>query len=400
MDHINVLTAANEIMHMQSDATRETAQPPPPQTNRQISSARTKRRKELRRFARERRLEADQCKIVDTGFSSASKTESREKHFPRAQATAGGRPKGIPLCSDVGKRRERIPESSYNSQTYMRTPNMPTATGSILNGSRSSVGKMGGNQRIRPDLSSARAKSESNRSRSGVLHKESIKKRMVVHRRTHKEIVPEHLRVSLINELDAEGRIPEWLSKQLTAILMSELKVHLATQPSSIPSFRGSEFVQGHLRINCTNNASLEFLMTAVQKIGPTFDGIRIGLVQRNQTSRLLTAKCFIPKTNDGPNEAVTLLELQNPHLKVDRWKRFHAEVIPDKGIVLVFGIDEVAATSLKASGGTANFGFTKINVKVSRSRQENEMEPCQSDGGVGDTSTSVSQQAGYCQPL
>jgi len=218
------------------------------------------------------------------------------------------------------------------------------------------------------------------------------KRRKETHERSFREVVSENLRVSIINERDLEGRIPSSLEEPLRSALMGELTAFLETRPTQIPSFRGNEFVRGHLRINCVDSSSLDFLNRTIQKIGSNWEGAKMRVARRDEVPRLRTAKVFFPRYENGPEEALKLLNLQNPSFGVAGWKQFHTEVLPGKGLLLVMGVDEITAATIEKARGTANFGFSHVNVKVSRARSNAEVEGAVPDNGAGCASQPTSQ--------
>lgn len=137
------------------------------------------------------------------------------------------------------------------------------------------------------------------------------------------------------------------------------------------PRFEGMVFRDGTLKVQCTNEHSLKWLLTNVAKF-PAFDGIKFSATKGSDMPKLVRAVVWIPGPRKAPGEILARLRNQNPGLDTKYWRirafssRRKNPGDPE-GSTLALGIDTESLKVLESVYGLRpHLGFGRVKFHVS----------------------------------
>lgn len=194
-----------------------------------------------------------------------------------------------------------------------------------------------------------------------------------------------HLRVAIINRRHPLGKLTGQQAEQTQSFLHEALDkflfTHVGTSSEIVPTFSGMRHAGEILRINCDNDASLTWLRNTTGTF--LIDGALLEVVPVENLPRLTKLSLWIPEPEEERGNVLRRLEVQNPDLQVRDW--CHFGTTPGKeGQLLLMGIGEADARSLKNRDGKLKYRFATLTAKLAKTIPETGAMEVEEDPGEG----------------
>lgn len=198
----------------------------------------------------------------------------------------------------------------------------------------------------------------------------------------YKGAITSHLKVAVINGCNQLGKLDE---KEAEAI-----RVHLTEQLVELvcnkkpddntpsPTFSSMVYAGQILKIDCTDDLSLEWIKATISKL-PPIEGLQPNVIREKDLPTLSRVQIWIPRVGvdvRSHEDTLRMLAGQNKHLDVANWCLFRHEQMADPpGRLFVFGVGLKDATWLKANEGKLYYLFNTLRARVGRLKDPEKQE-------------------------
>ncbi|XP_073838710.1 uncharacterized protein [Musca autumnalis] len=182
-------------------------------------------------------------------------------------------------------------------------------------------------------------------------------------KKTDRPLVPDELRIAVIDKSDPEGKISDkhWqlIENQLREIVFAgEGEPPKHTHFGSAAPFRGIKI------ICCENKESLNFLVSTIDGLGELWEGCQLAAVGVNEIPSRRVLSAWVPPPAVDPTRILTILGRQNPNLQTSSWKLV-SHSPEGEGMAIRVSIDIQGQEYLRAREGKLHFGLGWIRFRL-----------------------------------
>ncbi|GAB0086466.1 hypothetical protein DMENIID0001_005310 [Sergentomyia squamirostris] len=174
-----------------------------------------------------------------------------------------------------------------------------------------------------------------------------------------RDVVAEHLKVSIVNE-GSGGTITEDMSVAILNHLREMMDVELS---EGVPiQFAWTRWCDGVIRMTCHDAVTLQWLRREVANM-PQSSVNNYRVVDLAET-RMIRATVFVPGTGQDPQLVIGRIGKQNPHLDTSAWTVRQAEV-RDEGMLIQVILDVPSVEYLRSRKGWIFYGFGQLQMRI-----------------------------------
>lgn len=174
------------------------------------------------------------------------------------------------------------------------------------------------------------------------------------------------------------------LSKEQLTWISDALVEAIFTEKSMKVRFEGIQFKPGTLGIDCTDEATANWLVKVVPKLDG-WEGPELCASTADKAPRSIVVNVVFPRMGRRPVEDIlTLVDHQNVGLKTEAWKIIKQEEEGEAKRVVV-AIDDTSLKTIEGQGYTLNFRFGRVAVKLRKVEEAEATNKMEVDEGATD---------------
>ncbi|KAM8718252.1 hypothetical protein ACLKA7_000954 [Drosophila subpalustris] len=293
----------------------------------------------------------------------ASRTCKRRRWSNAAEAPVGAATAGKPPTASVGKRFSFTEKRSAGHVLQRHYAN----AGSNL--SADWLKKVEWAKQVLPDYTeqSPRAQAQAKRQRSQEAPGPSAKKSRVQPGRSFAQIAKERILIGVLDQGNADGRIPRNQWKWVETALATRCFEMLDSEPGPPPICKDVGWYQGNVKV-IDDERSAELYKAAVSKIGEVYPGAKLVAIDWKDVPVRPRARLWIPSSMKEPDKLLLMLQRCNPSLPTHDWKVANIEEMPGPTSQAVIILNKESLAPIDAAGGELNFGFSSVFIRVYKS--------------------------------
>ncbi|KAL7724842.1 hypothetical protein ACLKA6_012828 [Drosophila palustris] len=226
-------------------------------------------------------------------------------------------------------------------------------------------------KQVLPDYAeqSPRAQAQAKRQRSQEAPGPSAKKSRVQPGRSFAQIAKERILIGVLDQGNADGRIPRNQWKWVETALATRCFEMLDSEPGPPPICKDVGWYQGNVKvIACDDERSAELYKAAVSKIGEVYPGAKLVAIDWKDVPVRPRARLWIPSSMKEPDKLLLMLQRCNPSLPTHDWKVAKIEEMPGPTSQAVIILNKESLAPIDAAGGELNFGFSSVFIRVYKS--------------------------------
>ncbi|KAM8701972.1 hypothetical protein ACLKA7_001283 [Drosophila subpalustris] len=291
--------------------------------------------------------------------------KSKQSAKSAAEAPVGAGTVGKPPTASVGKRFSFTEKRSAGHVLQRHYAN----AGSNL--SADWLKKVEWAKQVLPDYTeqSPRAQAQAKRQRSQEAPGPSAKKSRVQPGRSFAQIAKERILIGVLDQGNADGRIPRNQWKWVETALATRCFEMLDSEPGPPPICKDVGWYQGNVKvIACDDERSAELYKAAVSKIGEVYPGAKLVAIDWKDVPVRPRARLWIPSSMKEPDKLLLMLQMCNPSLPTHDWKVAKIEEMPGPTSQAVIILNKKSLAPIDAAGGELNFAFSSVFIRVYKS--------------------------------
>ncbi|KAL7725031.1 hypothetical protein ACLKA6_000913 [Drosophila palustris] len=291
--------------------------------------------------------------------------KSKQSAKSAAEAPVGAGTAGKPPTASVGKRFSFTEKRSAGHVLQRHYAN----AGSNL--SADWLKKVEWAKQVLPDYTeqSPRAQAQAKRQRSQEAPGPSAKKSRVQPGRSFAQIAKERILIGVLDQGNADGRIPRNQWKWVETALATRCFEMLESEPGPPPICKDVGWYQGNVKvIACDDERSAELYKAAVSKVGEVYPGAKLVAIDWKDVPVRPRARLWIPSSMKEPDKLLLMLQRCNPSLPTHDWKVAKIEEMPGPTSQAVMILNKESLAPIDAAGGELNFGFSSVFIRVYKS--------------------------------
>ncbi|KAL7723800.1 hypothetical protein ACLKA6_008701 [Drosophila palustris] len=291
--------------------------------------------------------------------------KSKQSAKSAAETPVGAGTVGKPPTASVGKRFSFTEKRSAGHVLQRHYAN----AGSNL--SADWLKKVEWAKQVLPDYTeqSPRAQAQAKRQRSQEAPGPSAKKSRVQPGRSFAQIAKERILIGVLDQGNADGRIPRNQWKWVETALATRCFEMLDSEPGPPPICKDVGWYQGNVKvIACDDERSAELYKAAVSKIGEVYPGAKLVAIDWKDVPVRPRARLWIPSSMKEPDKLLLMLQRCNPSLPTHDWKVAKIEEMPGPTSQAVMILNKESLAPIDAAGGELNFGFSSVFIRVYKS--------------------------------
>lgn len=191
------------------------------------------------------------------------------------------------------------------------------------------------------------------------------------------DVVKLSMRLVIVDIGSPDWRISIDKFQKIEKHIIKQLYKFVVENPTNVvgPAYTMNEKLRGHHIITCDSQAAVDFIRFAVGNAGQLWEGADLQVKELHELP--LPIKMFVAIPNvegekDQNKIIMALLRIQNPLLKVERWKILNQVNLPNSNRILyTFIIDLDSRNIIEKNDHFLHYGVRRCKVKITKDHNQ-----------------------------
>lgn len=185
--------------------------------------------------------------------------------------------------------------------------------------------------------------------------------------RPFNEVAKAHLIYGILDQGSEDGRINTDRWRMIKKILSSEILSYcLKNESAPPPTFTdGGRHHTGARLVACSNQVSIDFLKSAVPRLGPVWPDAKIVVLHKDEIPVRPKARVWIPPGPIDMKDVLRLIAVQNPDLPTNGWRVLKADEPSEAGRLVALSLSPESLEPLSRRNHRIFYGMEELHLQM-----------------------------------